>query len=243
MNTESNQDEPKKARIVVVGGEKGGTGKTTIATNLAACLALRGRDVLLLDTDLQGSASDWTGVRELFRDGQTKRKEVDPTYQDAVLPRIGSVQKIGSGLLHELKDMARRYDEIIVDAGGRDSPELRSAIIAASILVSPMQASTFDVWTAPRLDTLYQQAAAINEGLKVLIVLNRASTNTGSQDSQRAIELLNAYPHFTIAKTELHNRVAYPRAAQQGKGVVESKEDDKAATEIESLFSEVYGEH
>jgi chromosome partitioning protein len=231
----------KTARIVVVGGEKGGTGKTTIATNLAACLALRGRDVLLLDTDLQGSASDWTSVRDLYRDGQQKRKEVDPAYAEPILPRVGSVQKVGSGLLHELKDMARRYDEIIVDAGGRDSPELRSAIVAASILVSPIQASTFDVWTVPRLDELYRQAAAINESLKVLIVLNRASTNAASQDSQRALELLGEFPHFTVAKTELHNRVAYPRAAQQGKGVAESKDDEKAATEIESLFAEVYG--
>lgn len=240
MSNESNPTEPNKARIVVVGGEKGGTGKTTIATNLAACLAVRGRDVLLLDTDLQGSASDWTSVRDVYRDGQLKRQALDP--DEPILPRVGSVQKVGGGLLNELRDMAHRYDEIVVDAGGRDSTELRSAIVAASILVSPIQASTFDIWTVPRLDNLYQQAVAINEGLKVLLVLNRASTNAGSQDSQRALELLADYPHFQVAKTELHNRVAYPRAAQQGKGVVETKDDDKAITEIEALFAEVYRE-
>lgn len=235
------QEGQRKARIVVVGGEKGGTGKTTIATNLAACLAMRGRDVLLLDTDLQGSASNWAGQRDLYRDGQEKRKEVDPSNTEQILPRVGSVQKVGSGLLHELKDMARRYDDIVVDAGGRDSPELRSAIVAASILVSPLQPSTFDMWTLPNLDRLYQQAAAINEELKVLLVLNRASTNVGSQDSEQAIELVKKeFPHFTVAKSELHNRVAYWRAAVQGKGVVEQKDDEKAATEIESLFAEIY---
>ena len=241
MNGEST---PKKtARVVVVGGEKGGTGKTTIATNLAVCLARRGRDVMLLDTDLQGSASDWTSVRDLYRDGQQQRMALEPTYTDQLLPRVGSFQKFGSGLLHELKDMTHRYDEIIVDAGGRDNPELRSAMVIASVLVSPIQASTFDVWTVPRLDELYKQAAAINSDLRVLMVLNRGSTNAASQDSQRALELLSEFPHFSIARTELHNRVAYPRAAQKGMGVIESKEDDKAATEIESLFQEVYGEY
>ncbi len=76
--------------IVLFGGEKGGTGKTTLATNMAAMLALQGKDVLLLDTDRQGTASFGATVRE-----DTK-----------IEPRIACVQKIGKGLASQVRDMA-----------------------------------------------------------------------------------------------------------------------------------------
>ena len=95
--------------IVLFGGEKGGTGKTTLAINTAAMLAREGKDVLLLDTDRQGTASFWAVVRE---ESETE-------------PRISCVQKFGKGLAAQVRDLAGRYDEIIIDAGGRDSMELR----------------------------------------------------------------------------------------------------------------------
>ena len=98
--------------ITVFGGEKGGTGKTTLATNIAAMLALRGKDVLLLDTDRQGTASFWATVRE----------------EEKIEPRVACVQKFGKGLPAQVRDLAERYDEIIIDAGGRDSMELRYAL-------------------------------------------------------------------------------------------------------------------
>lgn len=98
--------------IIVFGGEKGGTGKTTLATNIAAMLARQGKDVLLLDTDRQGTASFWATVRE----------------EEAVEPRVACVQKFGKGLPAQVRDLAERYDEIVIDAGGRDSMELRYAL-------------------------------------------------------------------------------------------------------------------
>ena len=101
--------------IILVGGEKGGTGKTTIVTNLAALRAMAGRDVLLVDTDPQGSASYWTTSRD----------------EDAIKPRVACIQKFGKGLQVEVKDLASRYQDIIIDAGGRDSVELRAAMVVA----------------------------------------------------------------------------------------------------------------
>jgi len=95
--------------IILIGGEKGGTGKTTIATNLAAMRALAGRDVLLIDTDPQGSANYWAQSRDELE----------------ITPRVSCVQKFGKGLPAEVKDLAKRYQDIIIDAGGRDSVELQ----------------------------------------------------------------------------------------------------------------------
>ena len=78
--------------IVAVLGEKGGTGKTTFATNLAGMRAGAGRDVLIVDADRQGSASYWAEARE--------RQEV---------AAVASVQKFGTGLVRAVADMARRY--------------------------------------------------------------------------------------------------------------------------------------
>lgn len=106
--------------ITVFGGEKGGTGKTTLATNIAAMLALNGKDVLLLDTDRQGTASFWATVRE----------------EEKIEPRVACVQKFGKGLPAQVRDLAERYDEIVIDAGGRDSMELRYALGVADRVYS-----------------------------------------------------------------------------------------------------------
>ena len=104
--------------IILIGGEKGGTGKTTIATNLAAMRALAGRDVLLIDTDPQGSANYWVQSRD----------------EEKITPRVACIQKFGKGLPAEVKDLAHRYQDIIIDAGGRDSVELRSALVSEAFV-------------------------------------------------------------------------------------------------------------
>ena len=97
--------------IILIGGEKGGTGKTTIATNLAAMRVNAGHDILLVDTDKQGSASAWSDIRDI------KNKEIS---------RIPNIQKFGSNLAADILDLKTRYGDIIIDAGGRDSIELRA---------------------------------------------------------------------------------------------------------------------
>lgn len=87
--------------IILIGGEKGGTGKTTLAVNIAAARARDGHDVLVVDTDPQGSASYWAAARE----------------EAGIEPRVASIQKFGKTLANELKDLSKRYEEIIVDAG------------------------------------------------------------------------------------------------------------------------------
>ena len=160
--------------IVLVGGEKGGTGKTTLATNLAALRAAAGRDVLLVDTDRQGSASFWGAVRD------------EAAGEGAALAAVPCVQVFGKGVARQLADLAGRYDDVVVDAGGRDSVELRSAMVGAERLYVPVQASQFDVWTLEQMDELVSQAQAINPDLEAGVVINRASTHPRVREADEA---------------------------------------------------------
>ena len=160
--------------IVLIGGEKGGTGKTTLATNLAAMLALQGKDVLLMDTDRQGTASFWAAVRE----------------EAEAEARIACVQKFGKGVASQVRDLAKRYDEIIIDAGGRDSMELRYSLGVCDRAYIPVQPFQFDIWTIRQMDELVSMAQGLNENLKASIVLNRVSTNPAVREDQETRDFL-----------------------------------------------------
>lgn len=211
--------------ITVFGGEKGGTGKTTLATNIAAMLATAGKDVLLLDTDRQGSASYWAAIRE-----------------DEEVPRVACVQKFGKGLAAQILDLAERYDEVVIDAGGRDSMELRYALGVADRVYVPIQPFQFDIWTIRQMDSLVEMAKGINKGLQAHVVLNRVSTNPAVQEDREAREYLGQEDlgHLLICSASLKDRISFRKAARDGLAVTEWKQDRKAIAEIDTLFTEIY---
>jgi chromosome partitioning protein len=213
--------------IVLIGGEKGGTGKTTLATNLAAMRALAGRDVLLIDTDPQGSANYWAQSRD----------------EEKITPRVACVQKFGKGIPAEVKDLATRYDDIIIDAGGRDSVELRSSMVIAEKVYIPIQPSQFDIWTLGQMDELVETARGFNPGLQARVIISRSSTNPSVRESDQAGQLLVAdFPNLDLADVTIRDRIAYRKAAKDGMAVAElSPKDSKAAEEMETFYKEVYG--
>jgi chromosome partitioning protein len=211
--------------ILLLGGEKGGTGKTTLAVNLAALIALSGKDVLLIDTDRQGSANFWASIRD----------------ESGALPRIPCVQKFGKSLAKDVIDLAGRYEEIVIDAGGRDSMELRYSLGVADRVYIPIQPSQFDLVTLDQMDRLVEQAQALNPGLESFVVINRASTNPTVTDTHEAVELVSEFEHLTLADTILRERVAYQRSVREGLSVAEVPHPDyKAVTEMSSLYKEMY---
>lgn len=208
--------------IILVGGEKGGTGKTTLATNLATLRAHAQRDTLLVDTDKQGSASYWATLRD----------EVEG------VPTVPCVQVFGKGVSRQVTDLAARYDDVIVDAGGRDSIELRAGLVVADRLFVPIQASQFDVWTLDQMDGLVSQAQAINPGLEAFVIINRASTHPRVRETDEAEALLADFDHLAFGDVVVRDRIAYRRAASEGIGVGEVPEPDpKAVAEMIAWYS------
>lgn len=217
--------------IIVFGCEKGGTGKTSLATNIAVMRAKQGRDVLLLDTDKQATSSKWAALRE----------------EEAVLPSVFSVQKFGKGIPALLQDLQNRYEDIIIDSGGRDNPELRYALAVAEKVFIPIQPSDFDTWTIRDMERLVEMAKSFNPDLAAHIVISRASTHPMSREAEGTREdiLGEKLEHLAIANSVIYERVAYRKAGRSGKVVVEliSKDrDEKAILEIEALYKEVFGE-
>jgi chromosome partitioning protein len=210
------------AHVVLFGGEKGGTGKTTLATNVAVYLAKKGAEVMVLDTDKQGSASAWASMRS----------------QDPVLPKVQCVAKFGD-VLDTARDLATKYSHIIIDAGGRDSRELRSAMLAASALFIPIKASQFDLWTMERMNELVDQSRGFNRDLKAFAVVSMAPTNPRIGETDDAKKMLGDFEHLALAKTIVRERKAYRDAVQQGRGVLEL-DNEKAVEEIQALAEEIY---
>ncbi|MFZ2171454.1 MAG: AAA family ATPase [Methylococcaceae bacterium] len=211
--------------IVLIGGEKGGTGKTTISTNLAAMRALAGRDVLLIDTDPQGSANYWVQSRD----------------DENITPRVACVQKFGKGLPKEVQDLAKRYQDIIIDAGGRDSVELRAALVVAEKVFIPIQPSQFDIWTLNQMDELVETSKAFNPDLQAKVIISRSSTNPSVHESEDTGKLLSDFLNLDLASVTIRDRIAYRKAAKDGLAVTELKpKDQKAADEMESLYKEVF---
>lgn len=211
--------------IVLIGGEKGGTGKTTLAVNLSVMRKLAGRDVLLLDADRQGSASFWSGTRD----------------EAELLPRVPCLQKFGPKLHVEVKELAEKYDDVIVDTGGRDSPELRAAMLVADRFFIPLRPSQFDVWALDKMNTLIDECRTINSGLKAMAVINLASANPSVSESNEAREYLAEMDNIFLTETIIRDRIAFRKAVRSGQAIVElTKIDPKALAEIENFYSEVF---
>lgn len=207
--------------IIVIGGQKGGTGKTTCATNLAVSLTLAGLDVLLVDADRQRTSSHWSGRRQSHEN----------------LPPIHCTEQSGK-LFAPLRAFADRYGIVLVDAGGHDSVELRSALVAADHLYSPVQASQADLETLTTMTELVDGARALNPNLGAHLVLNRAPTHPGVSDTRDALEFLASYPAFDVCKTVIRDRKVFKDAVFLGRGAVELG-DDKATLEARTFAEEV----
>jgi len=212
--------------IIVVCAEKGGVGKTTLAVNLAAQRALDGHDVLLVDTDLQVSASLWAQKRD----------------ETAIQPRVACVQKFGKGLQAEVRDLARRYEDIVLDVGGRESVELRASLVVADRAYIPIQASQFDMWTLDRMDELVATAQTFNAGLQASVILNRVSTNPQVAETREVVELLQDYAYLQLAETMVYERIAWRKSIREGRAVSElTPVDAKATAELQRFYAEVFG--
>lgn len=209
--------------IYVVGGIKGGSGKTTVATNLAVALALAGRDVLLVDADDQETATDFSAWRNERTAGKTG---------------YTSIQLTGQTAREELRRLAGKFEDVVIDTGGRDTTSQRAALTVADVYLVPFNPRSFDVWTLEKVTRLIQEIQTVNPSLKSFAFLNRADSR--GSDNLEAAEALSDTEVLKFLNAPLGNRKAYSNASAQGLGVLELQPaDPKATAEFRHLFEEI----
>lgn len=208
--------------IVLVGAEKGGVGKSTIASNLAIHLVHHGVDVALLDTDGQATCARFVERRD----------------EAGIRPSVPCVQRTGD-VASTLRDLSRRYQVIVVDAGGRDSREMRSAMAVANLMLVPTRASQADLETLPKVNELIGLARGLNPELKASAVLSMAPSNPVIREVEDARELLTQFEQLALADTVIRDRKVYRDALLSGHGVVEL-ENLQARAEIQLLAQEFF---
>ena len=204
-------------KVIAVLNQKGGSGKTTIATHLARALQLQGSSVLLVDSDKQGSARDWSAVNE-----------------------SNPVTVIGLDrptLDRDLKNISDK-DFVVIDGSPQATDLAVSAIKAADFVLIPVQPSPYDIWaTSDLVDLVKQRIEMTDNRLKSAFVVSRAIKNTkiGSEVSEVLIEY-----GLPVLNARIVQRIAYPNSAAIGKTVfeTESKSSD-AVAEMNALATEV----
>jgi chromosome partitioning protein len=209
--------------IISILNLKGGVGKTTIATNLAVAFAHQGKDVCLLDTDIeQKSSSDWHGKRS------------------ADLPTMTVVAATTPSQIGEnTRKLATKYDVVIMDGTPHVGEITDRAILVSDIVLIPLEPSIYslDAFHNFYKNLLYliKKREMLNERLEIRILVNKVIKNTTV--SRDILEALKDY-ELTILDTRMVNRTAYVKSAEEGRGVTEWR-DEQAKSELDSLVIEI----
>jgi chromosome partitioning protein len=213
--------------IVTVGNTKGGVGKTTLALQLALARALMGRDVLIVDGDRQGSAQMAVAIRA----------------EAGRIPGLACVQyHDGSVLRAQVQRQASKYDDVLIDAGGRDSTALRAALALSDLLIIPFLPRSVDVWALADIAGLVEEANGVRDGLRAYAVLNAADPGTSSDNTEAAAALTD-FPQLTLLNTPIRRRKAFANAVGLGLSVEElTPRDPKACEELTALVLRVFND-
>lgn len=202
--------------IFAIGNLKGGVGKTTFAVNLAVAFAQARRDVLLIDAE--GTALAFTDLRTTTQ-GQ---------------PGYTAVALHGAMIRTQVRQLAPKYSDIVIDIGGEDATgSLRASFLVADIVLIPVKPRSFDLWRTEQTVEIVNEAREINESLRAFAVLNEADPQ--GQDNQATLDHLASINGLEVAPVVIGRRKAFPNAAASGLSVLEYRADPKATDEMRQL--------
>jgi chromosome partitioning protein len=202
--------------VITIAQQKGGSGKTTLAVNLAVALGRMGQRVALLDTDPQGSLGRWFLMR--------RARLGDPGMEMSTASAWG--------VSYECEKLRKTHDVVIVDTPPKVDADLRPALREADLVLVPVAASHVDLWATEGVLDL-----AARERKRVTIVLNRtkAGTRLGEEVAQAAAAL-----EAGVAEARLGQRVVFAETLGTGLGAQEAGAS-AAAREVQALTDEILG--
>jgi chromosome partitioning protein len=204
-------------KVIAVLNQKGGSGKTTIATNLAHSIAINGKKTLLVDSDPQGSTRDWNEANGC-----------------SLVPVVGlDRETIGK----DLQAIWSGYDIIVIDGAPQIEKMCVAAVKIADLVLIPVQPSPYDIWACSDLVDIVKARQEITEGKpKSAFVISRLIKNTKlSHEVTSALEEYN----FPVLNFFTSQRVAYPTSAAKGETVLCESIDNPAAREIINIRNEI----
>lgn len=212
--------------ILVVGGIKGGVGKSTLASNLAVLAARDGKDVLLVDGDSQETTMTWAAAR-----GDRETVSTD---------RVTTVALVGKGVRDELRRLKPKYSDIIIDAGARDTTTQRSALTIADAVLLPFAPRGPDLWTIDAAVELISEIRAVNESLLALALVNRADP-IGNDNAEAEAAFAEHAEALKVVPGRVGNRKAIAQAHLMGLAAAEmARPDPKAVAELDALYRYVF---
>jgi len=206
--------------IISILNLKGGSGKSTIATNLAVALAAQEERVLLIDTDKQGTSEKW----------KAQRPENTPKVTVISLTEPDAIRK-------QIKELEENYNVVVMDGAPKIDLISAVSISFSDIVIIPVTPSPNDLWSTENIVERVKDAQTINPSIKAYFLINRDNPRTLlSKDMGDALTALE----LPILKTKINNRISYPDSAVQGLSVLEWT-DPKAKEEINNLVDEIKG--
>lgn len=209
--------------MILVGGEKGGSGKSCIAQNIAVYLRCeKNASVLMVDCDPQRTTSDWAQERS----------------SNDELPSITCIQLYGK-IRNELLSLKARYDYVVIDCGGQDNLALRSSMAVADHILIPLRPKRRDLKTVPHMEDVLSTCKMVNPRMNAAFVITQCPSLPSL--ASRILEAKEVCRTFEIAvlNSVTFSRNMYDDSEESGLSVLESEPNGKAALEIRSIIEEL----